>query len=130
MLRTQLSRVVPREARSASSNNGSRLEFFDYTAYAHAVKTAVKWKIEFQVQNYRCFGDKPAVLTLRKGVTAFIGANNSGKSTILRFFFEFRPLFTQIGADQNWFLQANQGEGAVARPGTIHDLNQLFHKGE
>jgi ABC-type cobalamin/Fe3+-siderophores transport system ATPase subunit len=86
-------------------------------------------QVDFRIQNYRCFGDKPVRITLKKGVTAFIGANNSGKSTILRFFFEFRPLFNQIGTDQNWFLVANQGDVPMSHPPTVSDLNQLFYKG-
>jgi ABC-type Mn2+/Zn2+ transport system ATPase subunit len=85
-------------------------------------------KIKFQLQNYRCFGDEPAEFSLKSGVTAFIGANNSGKSTILRFFFEFCPLF--IGsADVNWISGALQEGRKVALPPTIRDFRQLFHKG-
>jgi ABC-type cobalamin/Fe3+-siderophores transport system ATPase subunit len=83
-------------------------------------------EIKFQLQNYRCFGDEPAEFSLKSGVTGFIGANNSGKSTILRFFFEFRPLF--IGKGVNWVAALRQGS-PIPLPATIRDSQQLFHKG-
>ncbi len=33
---------------------------------------------------------------MRDGFTAFVGVNNFGKSSLLKFFYEFRSLFTQI----------------------------------
>jgi predicted ATPase len=85
-------------------------------------------EIKIAVQNYRCFGDAPAEVSLKNGVSAFIGANNSGKSTILRFFFEFRPLFEQLRTDIGWIAAAlNQG-AQFAFPRTITDFRQVFHK--
>ena len=50
--------------------------------------------VEITLKNYRCFSDsKPAKFSLEKGFTSFVGANNSGKSTILKFFYEFRDIF-------------------------------------
>jgi ABC-type phosphate transport system ATPase subunit len=52
------------------------------------------------LNNYRCFSDeKPAVIEIDSGFTALIGANNSGKSSVLRFFLEFRNLFWCLA---NW----------------------------
>ncbi|HTR42559.1 MAG TPA: AAA family ATPase, partial [Pseudomonadales bacterium] len=49
------------------------------------------------LKNYRCFSDsQPAVIDLDGGFTAFIGTNNSGKSSYLRFFQEFRNFFQQL----------------------------------
>lgn len=39
------------------------------------------------LKNYRCFADsEPARLRIQAGVLAFVGPNNSGKSSLLRFF--------------------------------------------
>lgn len=46
------------------------------------------------IKNYRCFTDEnPTTISLRSGLTGFIGVNNSGKSSLLKFFYEFRDLF-------------------------------------
>jgi AAA15 family ATPase/GTPase len=43
--------------------------------------------IEITLKNYRCFSEaNPARFRLRDGFTAFIGLNNAGKSTVLKFF--------------------------------------------
>ncbi len=50
--------------------------------------------VEITFKNYRCFSDSnPATFLMKDGFTALIGVNNSGKSTILKFFYEFRKLF-------------------------------------
>src|SRR6266566_645883 len=54
-------------------------------------------QIDVTLKNYRCFSDeRPARFAIRKGFTAFVGANNSGKSTLVRFLYEFRNLFTNL----------------------------------
>src|SRR5258708_4145639 len=51
-------------------------------------------EIELTIKNYRCFSDeKPARILIKPGFTAFLGINNSGKSSLLKFFYEFRNLF-------------------------------------
>jgi predicted ATPase len=53
--------------------------------------------IDLTIKNYRCFGrSAPARLDLRQGFIAFVGPNNGGKSTLLKFFVEFRPLFVRL----------------------------------
>src|SRR5256885_1292987 len=55
--------------------------------------------IELTIKNYRCFSDeKPARISIRPGFTAFLGINNSGKSSLLRFFYEFRDLFSKLSS--------------------------------
>lgn len=55
--------------------------------------------IELTIKNYRCFSDtKPARIIIKQGYTAFIGINNSGKSSILKFFYEFRDLFRRLSS--------------------------------
>lgn len=47
--------------------------------------------IELTLKNYRCSPDaRPMRISLGGGPTAFIGVNNSGKSSLLKFFYEFR----------------------------------------
>ena len=51
-----------------------------------------------RVFNYRCFGSETSgVLELRAGFTAFVGPNNSGKSTILRLPRDLRGVFGLLG---------------------------------
>ena len=46
------------------------------------------------VKNYRCFGDEsPVKIGLGPGFTAFVGPNNSGKSSLARIFYELRKCF-------------------------------------
>ena len=53
--------------------------------------------IEIILKNYRCFSDsRPARITLRKGIIGFVGVNNAGKSSLLKFFYEFRELFGML----------------------------------
>lgn len=51
--------------------------------------------IEFTIRNYRCFGERnPLKFILGRGCTSIIGPNNSGKSSVLKFFYEFRGLWS------------------------------------
>jgi len=49
--------------------------------------------IELTFSNYRCFGDAPQTIRIDPGVTAFLGPNNAGKSTVLRLLRDLRPVF-------------------------------------
>jgi ABC-type cobalamin/Fe3+-siderophores transport system ATPase subunit len=77
------------------------------------------------LKNYRCFPDsQPAKFSIRPGFTAFVGSNNAGKSTILKFFFEFRPLLSNFTAPQPFAigLQAGRlGPGLVQGIGNHND---------
>ena len=81
--------------------------------------------VEITLKNYRCFPDtSPATFTVRTGMTAFVGANNSGKSALLKFFYEFRNLFANL---------ANIGplrDGITSQitftPAGIQDQRELF----
>jgi energy-coupling factor transporter ATP-binding protein EcfA2 len=50
------------------------------------------------LRNYRAFGSRGARLPLDHEFVAVTGVNNSGKTSILRFFYEMRPLFQRIAA--------------------------------
>jgi len=61
--------------------------------------------VEVTVSNYRCFSDAPVRFALRTGLQAFVGVNNSGKSSLLRLFYELRDIFAAL-SDQNRVLHA------------------------
>jgi predicted ATP-dependent endonuclease of OLD family len=61
--------------------------------------------VQLTIKNYRCFVS-PITIDLGKGFTAFVGVNNAGKSTIMRFLLEMRNLLEVIGHDQNLLLHA------------------------
>ena len=49
------------------------------------------------LRNYRCFRhDARVTLEFRKGFTALVGPNNSGKSTILKFIHEMKNLWGRM----------------------------------
>lgn len=58
------------------------------------------------LRNYRCFDwNNPATLEFGDGFTAYVGPNNSGKSTALRAIYELRNLFgslIQLAQSQNF----------------------------
>jgi AAA15 family ATPase/GTPase len=78
--------------------------------------------IEFTIKNYSCFSDtKPARFTVKPGFTAFLGINNSGKSSLLRFFYEFRDLFKRLASTG---IVASDGERQ--RTILVNSLNGAF----
>jgi ABC-type cobalamin/Fe3+-siderophores transport system ATPase subunit len=52
-------------------------------------------EFDLTIKNYRCF-QKPATISIRNGLISFIGTNNSGKSSLLRFFYECREIFNTL----------------------------------
>jgi hypothetical protein len=87
----------------------------------------IAMQVELTIKNYRCFPDtKPLHIEIKEGFTAFVGINNSGKSSILRFFYEFRGLF-QIMDNSNQFLNLLRGDH-VAFPlaPSVKDTRELF----
>src|SRR5215218_8894122 len=89
---------------------------------------------EITIKNYRCFPDSnPARLTVQDGFIALIGANNSGKSSLLKFFFEFRNLFAMLSANINdWpTILARSASGSTSGfniATTVGDIHEIFHK--
>src|SRR5215813_4953089 len=83
--------------------------------------------VEIILKNYRCFSDShPARVTLRKGITGFVGVNNAGKSSLLKFFYEFRGLFETLTSSGN-FLTLLEGK-AISFPflATVLDPDEVF----
>lgn len=96
---------------------------------------------ELEIQGYRGFVAGPVRLPMGPGLTALVGLNNAGKSTLLRSFYEFRPLFDLLRAPSGNLHQAissREGSGAPAlQPGerafsTLRDcdIELILHFGE
>jgi len=67
--------------------------------------------IELTIKNYRCFEDTyPVRLRLHNGFTAFVGVNNSGKSSLLKSFYELRPLFRKFSSPSSNLIEALRGK--------------------
>jgi len=79
-------------------------------------------KIFLTIKNYRCFV-QPIKIEIMKDFTAFVGANNAGKSAIMRFILEFRNLFKLIGGMNEWddFLRSLRYDNVTF--GAIHVLD-------
>jgi ABC-type cobalamin/Fe3+-siderophores transport system ATPase subunit len=83
--------------------------------------------IEISIKNYRCFPDsRPARITINGGFMALVGVNNSGKSSLLRFFYEFRPLWTWLSQLGNLYA-ALRGPQALSLASCVSDQNEIFH---
>ncbi len=82
---------------------------------------------ELTIKNYRCFPDShPVRVSFEKGFTAFVGANNSGKSSVLRFLYEFRPLFQRIRLNEAPLDAALRGIQGFDKVESILDIPELF----
>jgi ABC-type cobalamin/Fe3+-siderophores transport system ATPase subunit len=83
--------------------------------------------IEIEVKNYRCFPDtSPADFELGEGFTALVGANNSGKSSLLRLFYEFRSIF-QYASSPPGLEPALKGTGqGWPTPPSVLDPEEVF----
>lgn len=56
-------------------------------------------RLRLTLSNFRCFSEEqPAVFEIGPGFTGFIGPNNAGKSTVLKFFYEVRSAFSLLPA--------------------------------
>lgn len=85
-------------------------------------------EIDITLKNYRCFPDtNPAKIMLRDGFTSFVGVNNAGKSSLLKFFYEFRPLFQTLAPQSGLLLEVLQGRYVGFNPvPTVFDQAELF----
>jgi ABC-type cobalamin/Fe3+-siderophores transport system ATPase subunit len=85
-------------------------------------------QVDLTLKNYRCFPDsKPARISLRSGLTALVGVNNSGKSSLLKFFYEFRPLFQMLSTPTGNLINALKGDAEAFSPGrSVIDNEEVF----
>ena len=82
--------------------------------------------IDITIKNYRSF-QQPVTIQMRKGFTSFIGINNSGKSSLLKFFYEFRRLFNEIDTHSSKMQTASFGNMNTAPPlNGISDTSDIF----
>jgi ABC-type cobalamin/Fe3+-siderophores transport system ATPase subunit len=86
--------------------------------------------MEIELKNYRAFSDEaPARWTLEDGFTALVGVNNSGKSSLLRFFHEIRSSLERTADRETlWALLTKSMEPEVAFQ-SVADNHEVFHNG-
>lgn len=85
--------------------------------------------LEISVKNYRCFNEvHPAVLRIHRGTTVLTGANNAGKSTLLRMFYELRPLFSELAGDPRTWLKLLNESLPMPVPLEAEDREAIFHR--
>lgn len=84
-------------------------------------------EIDLVIKNYRCFADsRPAEIALRPGFTGLIGANNAGKSSLLRMFYELRSLF-QMASNPGNLIGPLRGQAQSFNPAeSMRDQTELF----
>jgi len=83
--------------------------------------------IDVELKNYRCFPDaNSARFTMGPGFAAFVGANNSGKSSLLKFLFEFRGLFGTISSTNGNLLTALRGGPQPTNLNGLLDPREVF----
>ena len=85
-------------------------------------------QVNLTIKNYRCFpDDKPASILLDDGLTALLGVNNSGKSSVLKFFYEFRNLFLIFRNQNSTIISSLYGtKQAFNLSNNILDINEIF----
>jgi hypothetical protein len=86
--------------------------------------------LEISVKNYRCFNDRsPARLKLTRGTSALIGANNVGKSTLLRLFYELRALFRKVSTTPESLITFFEQGCPLPPLPNQGDAQEMFHRG-
>lgn len=79
------------------------------------------------LRNYRCFREQDnAVLPLASPFCAIIGANNAGKSSLLKALVELRDVLAQ--SPEDWSLLLKGSTRGVTFP-FVKDPNEVFHNG-
>jgi ABC-type multidrug transport system ATPase subunit len=83
-------------------------------------------ELQITVKNFRGFEDvSPVSFTIGKGFTAFVGPNNSGKSSLLKMFHELRSLWSQLTNMPDVVELFKGNHRALALQG-IHDQAEIF----
>ena len=83
-------------------------------------------RLSIKIKNYRCFTDNsPLVIELGQGFTALVGPNNSGKSSVLKFFYELRDQWSQL-TDPAQILQLLSGGTIGSAFNEVYDQQEVF----
>ena len=87
--------------------------------------------IDLTLKHYRCFPDsRPVTFQVQPGLTAFVGKNNAGKSSLLKFFYEFRHLFEELSTNTNALVHSlNSRKQSFSLMPEIKDIREIFHNG-
>lgn len=82
--------------------------------------------MKITIKNYRGFGNQPQEFEIREGFTALIGLNNVGKSSLLKLFYELRPLWQNFSYAGNLcnFLNGSANNFQVQG---VNDVDELFN---
>lgn len=84
--------------------------------------------VEFTLKNYRCFSDtSPARFCVRDGYIAFVGVNNAGKSSLLKFFYEFRVLFDELTKPHTFEPALTKSANPISYGRAVKDWNEIFY---
>lgn len=93
----------------------------------------MKKGVRLTLKNYRGFTDEePARIEFGPGLTALLGRNNSGKSSLKLFFYEFRELFNVLlqmspGKNPGFFSMVTSGTAVqIGYPG-VSDPIEIFN---
>jgi ABC-type cobalamin/Fe3+-siderophores transport system ATPase subunit len=82
--------------------------------------------IDVTFKGYRCFSpESPATVSFRSDIAALVGVNNSGKSTLLKAFYELRPTFDSL-LKSEMLQQAVMGGINLVLPAGSGDASGLF----
>ncbi len=82
--------------------------------------------VRLTLKNFRCFSDQsPVTIDISDGFTALIGQNNSGKSSLLRFIYECRGIFSMLTAGGS-MLAAIEGSKFGAPPQNVSDSLEIY----
>lgn len=83
-------------------------------------------RLSISIKNYRCFTDAlPVKIEMGKGFTAFVGPNNSGKSSLLKFFYELKEVWNTLGNQTN-LLEALSGKTLGVQFQEVYDQQEVF----
>jgi ABC-type cobalamin/Fe3+-siderophores transport system ATPase subunit len=78
------------------------------------------------IKNYRTFPrERPARIDVRPGFSALVGANNAGKSSLLKLFYEFRDLFRTAAPGAN-LVAAIHGQSGFQLMPAVRETADLF----
>jgi len=83
---------------------------------------------DITIRNYRCFpSESPIQMSLKPGFTALVGKNNSGKSSVLKCFFEFRNLFIAMKGPGNIAAILRGGGHGIGGIQQVFDSQEVFN---